>query len=57
MKILLDKNLSKQQNIKKFDLLVVIPDAIINKINSLKPYVTHIEAIVQKPQTKNIIVL
>lgn len=55
--ITMEKNIGKQQNIKRLDLLVIIPDAINNKINSLKPYVSRIEAIIKKPQPKNVIIL
>lgn len=47
--VTIDKNLSYQQNINKFDLIIIVLEAPNNKIETLKPFVTAFLELAESP--------
>jgi len=53
--VTIDKNLSHQQNLDKFDIKVIILHAVNNKLSTLEPFIRTLETKLSSPIKEKII--
>lgn len=53
--ITIDKNLMLQQNLNKFDIMIMILNASDNKLQTLEPFVRELEYQFLKPVENNVV--